>query len=131
MPSKSKKSKKSNKSKKRPHTQEEPFERTEDGEVIERRVQAPREGQVLGRVVQIMGGGWLHVQCEDDKLRNCRIRGKIRKRMWIRIDDVVLIEPWYDMQVDQKGDVILRYTKTQARWLQKHGYLKTGTIEFD
>lgn len=111
---------------------EDEVEETAEGEVpVERRVQLPREGQILGRVVQIMGGGWLHVQCEDDKLRNCRIRGKIRKRMWIRIDDVVLIEPWYGMQSDEKADIMTRYTKTQARWLQKKGYLKLGTIEFD
>ncbi|MHA1300321.1 MAG: translation initiation factor eIF-1A [Candidatus Helarchaeota archaeon] len=96
-----------------------------------RRVQLPIEGQVLGRVIQILGGGWLKVQCEDDKVRNCRIRGKIRKRMWIRIDDVVLVEPWVDMQSDERGEIITRYTKTQARWLQKKGFLKTGTIEFD
>ena len=101
------------------------------GQEYVRRVQLPIEGQVLGRVIQILGGGWLKVQCEDDKVRNCRIRGKIRKRMWIRIDDVVLVEPWQDMQSDERGEVITRYTKTQARWLQKRGYLKTGTIEFD
>ena len=100
------------------------------GEYV-RRVQLPIEGQVLGRVIQILGGGWLKVQCEDDKVRNCRIRGKIRKRLWIRIDDVVLVEPWIDMQSDERGEIITRYTKTQARWLQKKGYLKTGTIEFD
>ena len=98
---------------------------------VVRRIQTPRDGQVLGRVIQILGGGWLRVQCEDDKVRNCRIRGKIRKRMWIRIDDVVLVEPWVDMQSDERGEIITRYTKSQARWLQKNGYLKSGTIEFD
>ncbi|MFX1453395.1 MAG: translation initiation factor eIF-1A [Promethearchaeota archaeon] len=104
---------------------------TDDQMTYFRRIQTPIEGQVLGRVIQILGGGWLRVQCEDDKVRNCRIRGKIRKRMWIRIDDVVLVEPWADMQSDERGDIITRYTKTQARWLQKQGYIKTGTIEFD
>ncbi|MHA1380204.1 MAG: translation initiation factor eIF-1A [Candidatus Helarchaeota archaeon] len=110
------------KNKKKKHPQSEDYVR---------RVQVPVEGQVLGRVIQILGGGWLKVQCEDKKVRNCRIRGKIRKRMWIRIDDVVLVEPWIDMQSDERGEIITRYTKTQARWLQRNRYLKSGTIEFD
>ncbi len=115
------KKKKSTGKKKQPQQDQEAF----------RRVQVPEEGQVLGRVIQILGGGWLKVQCEDEKVRNCRIRGKIRKRMWIRIDDVVLVEPWVDMQSDERGEIITRYTKTQARWLQRNGYIKMGTIEFD
>ena len=96
-----------------------------------RRVQTPGEGQILGMVIQLLGGGWLRVQCTDDKIRNCRIRGKIRKRMWIRVDDWVLIEPWYGMQEDERGTVILRYTKAQARWLQRNNYISDENVIID
>ncbi|MHC1592126.1 MAG: translation initiation factor eIF-1A [Candidatus Helarchaeales archaeon] len=98
---------------------------------VQRRVIVPNENQVLGIVIQLLGGGWLKVQCMDNKIRNCRIRGKIRKRMWIRVDDWVLVEPWADMQYDERGDVILRYTKSQARWLQKNGYISEENVIID
>ena len=119
------------KKKKRSNKRGKKLPATNSMEVIARRIQTPIEEQVLGRVIQILGGGWLRVQCQDDKVRNCRIRGKIRKRMWIRIDDVVLVEPWMNMQSDDRGLIITRYTKSQARWLQRKGYLKSGTIVFD
>ena len=119
------KKKSGHKKKKRDHTS------TETQASIQRRVIVPDEGQVLGIVIQLLGGGGLKVQCMDQKVRNCRIRGKIRKRMWIRIDDWVLVEPWAEMQSDERGDVILRYTKAQARWLQRNGYIKEENIIID
>ncbi|MHA1144127.1 MAG: translation initiation factor eIF-1A [Candidatus Helarchaeota archaeon] len=98
---------------------------------IQRRVTVPNENQVLGIVIQLLGAGWLKVQCMDEKIRNCRIRGKIRKRMWIRIDDWVLVEPWAEMQSDERGDIILRYTKSQARWLQRNGYISEENVIID
>ena len=98
------------------------------GQQVFRRVRTPVENEMLGIVLANLGGGWMKVQCLDNKIRHCRIRGKIRKRQWIRVDDVVLIEPWQDMQTDERADIILRYHKSQARWLQKHGYLKRDEI---
>ncbi|MHA1784916.1 MAG: translation initiation factor eIF-1A [Candidatus Helarchaeota archaeon] len=93
-----------------------------------RRVRLPTTNEVLGIVLTNLGGGWMKVQCLDNKVRNCRIRGKIRKRQWIRVDDWVLVEPWQDMQSDERGDIIIRYHKSQARWLEKHGYIKREDI---
>ena len=93
-----------------------------------RRVRTPGPNEVLGVVLVNLGGGWMKVQCFDDKVRNCRIRGKIRKRQWIRVDDFVLLEPWQDMQTDERADIILRYNKSQGRWLQKNGYIKRTEI---
>jgi translation initiation factor 1A len=81
----------------------------------------PEQGEVLGRVVKLSGGEHLLVRCTDGKTRLCRIRGKLKRRMWIREHDVVLVAPWdFD---DQKADVVWRYITAHADWLEQHKYL--------
>lgn len=92
-----------------------------DGEVV--RVRIPREGEVLGIAVQLLGHDRVRVKCADGKARLCRIRGTMKKRVWIREDDVVLVAPW-DFQTDQRGDIIWRYSQGEAGWLEKRGHLK-------
>ena len=87
------------------------------------RTRIPKEGEVLGIVEQMLGGDKLLVTCEDGKERIVRIPGKLRKRVWIREGDLILVQPW-KVQSDKRGDVIFRYTRTQALWLQRKGYLK-------
>ncbi|MFQ6020730.1 MAG: translation initiation factor eIF-1A [Candidatus Aenigmatarchaeota archaeon] len=88
-----------------------------------RKIRIPKKGEILGIAEIMLGAGKVRVRCEDDKERLCRIRGKLRKRIWIRVGDMVLIKPW-DIQPDEKADIIWRYTKTQANWLRKKGYGK-------
>jgi translation initiation factor 1A len=80
----------------------------------------PKEGEVLGVVEQMFGFDRVRVRCRDGYVRNARIRGKLRKRMWVREGDVVVISPW-PVQGDKRGDVIFRYTRTQLEWLKKRG----------
>ncbi len=86
-------------------------------------VRVPREGELLGRVVQLSVATHLKVMCSDGMERICRIPGKLRKRIWIRENDVVIVKPW-EFQKNERGDVIWRYTKTQSNWLKKRGYLR-------
>ena len=58
-----------------------------------------------------MGNSGLDAQMVKHRLS--RIPGKMKKRIWIREGDVVLIKPW-DFQSDEKADVIWRYTRTEA-----------------
>lgn len=92
------------------------------GEQVIHRIRTPVEGEVLGIALQMLGGSRVRVQCMDGVVRLCRIRGKIVKRLWIREDDIVLVAPWEGLQSD-RGDIVHRYTKTQAVWLEKNGYL--------
>ena len=55
--------------------------------------------------------------------RSGEIPGKMKKRIWIREGDIILVKPW-EFQSDEKADVIWRYTKTEASWLERKGYLK-------
>jgi translation initiation factor 1A len=83
----------------------------------------PAPDQVLGVVTQMLGYDRLMVKCNDGHERVCRIRGKMKRRVWIKVGDVVLVAPW-DFQSETKGDVIWRYTESQANWLKNKGYLK-------
>jgi len=84
------------------------------------RLRTPRTDEVLGVVEQMFGFDRLRVRCKDGHVRTCRIRGKIRKRLWVRENDVVIVRPW-QVQSEEKGDVIYRYTRTQVEWLRKRG----------
>ena len=92
------------------------------------KIRIPSNGEYLGVVTEMLGGDRLKVKCDDGKERICRIPGKLRKRIWIRIGDLVLVKPW-KVQSDSRGDIIFRYTLTQANWLKKKGYIKTIEIE--
>jgi translation initiation factor 1A len=82
----------------------------------------PATTDVLGMAVKLLGFDRVMVKCQDGHERLCRIRGKIKRRVWIREGDIVLVSPW-DFQSESKGDVIWRYTRAQADLLRKKGYL--------
>ena len=103
--------------------------RGQSDQPVIRRVRTPIEGEVLGIALQMLGGSRVRVQCMDGKVRLCRIRGKIVKRLWVRQDDVVLVSPWPFQ--DERGDIVHRYTRAQAGWLDKNGYLDMDEEEFD
>ena len=83
----------------------------------------PATTDVLGVAVKMLGFDRIMVKCQDGHERMCRIRGKIKRRVWIREGDIVLVSPW-DFQSESRGDIIWRYTRGQAEWLRKKGYLK-------
>lgn len=83
------------------------------------RLRLPKKdrGEIYGLAEQLLGASRIKVMCEDGKSRMGRIPGKIKKRMWIREGDLLIIKPW-DFQ-DDKADIIYRYTKTQASYLKR------------
>ncbi len=83
----------------------------------------PVANDVMGIAKKMLGFDRILVSCQDGKERLCRIRGKMKRRMWIRQGDIVLVSPW-DFQSDKRGDIIWRYRRNQADWLRRNGYLK-------
>jgi len=88
-----------------------------------RRTPMPRPGQVLGVCEQRLGGSHLRVRCLDGKVRVCRIPGRLKRTLWVRENDILLIEPW-ELGGDGKGDVVFKYRPHQADVLRKKGLLK-------
>ena len=89
-----------------------------DGEI---RVRIPhlKQGEVFGVANQLLGASRIRVMCADGKSRLGRIPGKMKKRMWIREGDLVVVRPW-EFQ-DEKCDILHRYTKTEASYLSRRG----------
>lgn len=83
----------------------------------------PETTDVFGVATKLLGYDRVLVKCQDGHERVCRIRGKMKRRVWIRISDIVLVSPW-DFQSESRGDLIWRYTKGQADFLRKKGILK-------
>ncbi len=86
-------------------------------------IKMPAGNDVIGIAKKMLGFDRLMVSCQDGYERLCRIRGKMKRRMWIRVGDIVLVSPW-DVQQTERGDIIWRYTRNQADVLRRKGYLK-------
>ena len=89
------------------------------------KIQLPAANDVLGIAVRMLGFDRMIVKCEDGKERLCRVRGKLKRRVWVRVGDIVLVSPW-DFQSEVRGDICARYRRNQTDWLRTNGYL---TIE--
>lgn len=101
----------------------------EPGQEAPIRVRVPKGNEVLGKVEQRTGGNRTIISCFDGKQRNCRVPGRLKRRLWIRQGNIVLIQPW-EFDGDKRGDIIYTYKPTAVKWLEKHGYLKGVEEEF-
>ena len=88
-----------------------------------KRVKLPRGNQVFGILDQRLGGSRTRVRCLDGKTRICRIPGRLKRRLWVREGDLVLVEPW-EFSGDGKGDIIFKYKPSQIDFLKRKGLLK-------
>ncbi len=87
------------------------------------RVRVPRGQEMLGTVIEMLGASRFRVDCNDGKERVCRIPGRFKRRVWVKPGNVVLLKPW-DVQADERGDIIWRYSPAQVNWLLRRGFLK-------
>jgi len=102
---------------------EELAQKQEFEQELIRRTPLPRGRQVLGICEQRVGGSRMKVRCMDGKPRICRIPGRLKRRLWVREGDILLIEPW-ELGGDEKGDVIFKYRPIQVSVLKRKGLLK-------
>ena len=64
----------------------------------------------------------MEVKATDGKLRNCRVPGRFKRSMWLRPNDIVMIEPWPDD--NDKADIVFKYDGSGVNQLRKRGLLK-------
>lgn len=86
-------------------------------------VPLPAEGEVLGVIEQLLGYDRVRVRCSDGYTRLCRIPGRMKKRVWMRVGDIVLVAIW-DFQPKERGDIVYRYERDELKELEKRGLLK-------
>jgi translation initiation factor 1A len=108
---------------------EEAEEEDEDSETSYiTRAPLPRGREIIGIIEERYGGNKMRVSCLDGKERNCRVPGRLKRKLWLRPGDIVIIEPW---ELDNnKGDILLKYKPSQVEWLKRNSYLKTEKDEF-
>jgi translation initiation factor 1A len=99
-----------------------PAKKDGDEEITRVRLPKTDDLEMFGVVQQLMGGTQVKVACADGEERNCRIPGKLKKRVWMRTGDVVIIRLW-DFQKD-KADVIWRFFGNQTEWLKRNNKLE-------
>jgi translation initiation factor 1A len=98
------------------------------GQASPPRVRLPKEGELIGVVIQKLGGNRMEVLATDGKARNCRVPGKFKRSMWLRPKDVVLIKPWIDD--NNKADIIFQYNSSAIIQLRKKRMLDNLKNEF-
>lgn len=86
------------------------------------KVRTPDDEELLAVVLNKSGYGRFKLYCSDGNERMGRIPGSKRRRMWVKTDDVVLVEPW-DIQGDEKCEIIWHYSNAQKNWLEDKGFL--------
>ena len=102
-----------------------PVQKTPEGPT---RVKLPKGREIIGIITQRCGGSRMMVSCMDGKTRNCRVPGRKRRGLWLRENDVIIIEPWeFD---NNKGDVLFKYSLNAIEKLKQMGKLTTEKTEF-
>ncbi|MGD1004046.1 MAG: translation initiation factor eIF-1A [Methanoregulaceae archaeon] len=87
------------------------------------RVRLPKKGnkEQFALAELMMGANHIRVRCIDGITRLGRIKGTMKKRVWIREGDTLIVAPWSFQ--DAKCDIIYRYLKPQTEWLQRNRYI--------
>jgi translation initiation factor 1A len=87
------------------------------------RLPLPRRnrGEVFGIASQLLGAARIRVMCEDSVSRMGRITGKMKKKMWIREGDLLVVRPWGFQE--GKADILFRYSRTQSQYLARRNLL--------
>lgn len=92
------------------------------------RARWPKNGEIIGTIVQRYGGNRMEVLTTDGKTRNCRVPGKYKRQLWLRPKDIVLVKLW-EFDKD-KGDIIYKYKPNEVTQLKKKGLLDSLQQEF-
>jgi translation initiation factor 1A len=103
------------------------YSSSEQPEITRVKMPYRRNGEIFARVTDIYGQERMGVYCEDGKHRIGRIRGKIKKRVWIRQGDLVIVNPWnFETEVDgqsEKCEISWRYLKHEITWLSRRNII--------
>ncbi len=92
-------------------------------EEVPSRVKLPRKGELIGVVVQRLGGNKMEIRATDGKSRNGRVPGRFRRKFWLRPGDFVIIQIWESD--DSKADIVYQYRGGQIGQLRKKGLLNS------
>lgn len=92
-----------------------------DGAVTKRELVFKDPDQEYGIVTKLLGNCNMNVECADGQKRIAHVRGAMRKRVWVKVQDTILLS-LRDFQ-DGKADIILVYDNDEVRMLRSYGEL--------
>ena len=94
---------------------------------IIRRARLPKDIQQFAVIKEMTGGSRMIALCEDGYTRMIRIGGKLKRRMWCRPDDLIIIKPW-TVQSNEKADLVYRYLPAERNWLYRRSMVPEDLV---
>ena len=94
-----------------------------------KKIDFKEHGQEYGLILRKLGDCRFEVKCSDGETRIGHVRGKMRKRVWINPNDLVLVSLRQDFTDDKKADIISKYSESDGRKLIRMGELSSGFLQ--
>jgi translation initiation factor 1A len=83
------------------------------------------DGTEYGIITKMLGAGRVEAKCfKDNVVRNCAICGRMKKKVWLNVGDIVLVS-LRDFQ-DNKADIVHKYAVDEARQLKQMGEIPSS-----
>ncbi len=86
------------------------------------KLEEPKDGQVIARVIKRCGGSRLEVECNDGKIRSASIPGRMRRRVWMNEGDILLCTV-DSLGKDKACSIECKYNQNDIHSLEADGYL--------
>lgn len=84
------------------------------------------DDQDYGTVIKLLGHGRMTIKFLDGTEKQCTVRGSMRKREWVNMNDVVLVA---FRDFGDTHDIIRRYSEDEVAYLKKIGELQDVVVE--
>ena len=97
------------------------------GSTVKRAGKLPKKDEQFAIIREFNGGSRLMALCQDGNNRMIRIPGKLKRRMWCRVNDLILIKPWV-IQGDVKADLVYRYLPAERNWLYRRNMVPEDLV---
>lgn len=86
------------------------------------RARMPQGKQFIGIVDKRLGGSRMNVRNTKGDTILARVPGRVKKFLWIREGDIVLLDPWeFDVN---RADLIYKYKHGEIKILERKGLLE-------
>lgn len=82
--------------------------------------------QEYAQITKALGNGRMEAYCFDGVTRLCHIRGKMKKKVWMNVGDLILIG--LRTYQDGKADIIGKYSAEEGRKLKLLGELPDNAV---
>ena len=79
------------------------------------------DGQEYGQIQKLLGSGRMSCMCFDGVERLVKVRGKFKRRVWVNVNDIVLVN--VREFEESKGDIVHVYYYDEAKQLKQQGEL--------